>query len=203
MLVVMNDIIQTHRKWVQWLARREGKKLTPLAIDAGLSSTTLTRSTEVDFAGFLPRTISKVVKFYNVPPPDVWALGFSENDVSQWHGPSPEFKIEKYRKKSSGLDTWIVETDVLASVGIKRGDQIIVDLNINSLSKGLVNGDIVVAQQHDVLRGSAKTLLRLYNREILTVATMTGGEDEILYVQSGTVTIMGVVTARLWLRGDN
>lgn len=194
MLIVMDSMVENQRAWINWVMRKTGKAVTPLAIDAGLSSTTLARAFEPDFNGFAPRTISAVMKSYNVPSPEQWRMGLSEDDASPFEGPPPDFNIKQY-SKSKAADVWKVETDALAPLGYMRGDAILVDLNETPRK-----GDVVVAQIYDMQHGRAKTVLRLFHGPYLSTAVMQGAPGEILMLDGGQVAVKGVVTALLRLR---
>jgi Peptidase S24-like len=195
MLLHMQDTIEKHRLWVRWIMRKTGKKITPLATDAGMSSTTLSRMDDADFNGYSQRTINIVMEAYNVPAPDEWALGLAEDDAAPWEGAAPEFDLNKASRSSKAADIWKVETDALLNLGYRRGDMILVDLNATP-----ENGDVVVVQLYDVNRGRAKTLLRLYNFPYLSAASVSGKPHEIITLDAGNVAIKGVVSAMLRLR---
>lgn len=190
-----SEIAQRHRAWTEWLMRITGKKISPLATDAGLSSTTLARMNEPDFNGFSQRVLNVVMKHYNVPGPEAWALGLSEDDAAPFEGPPPEFDLKKIAKSRKSADVWEVTSDALAALGFRRGEKFVLDLNEKP-----VPGDVVIAQHYDMSNDRAKTLLRLYTGHHLAKAQITGAPQEILTVDPGVVAIKGVVIARLWLR---
>jgi hypothetical protein len=192
----VKSTVEIHRAWADWLVRKTGKKVSPLATEAGLSATTIARAKDEDFKGFAPRTIDAVMAAHNVPSPEQWAMGLAEDDAAPWDGPPPdEFNLKTLSAKATAADIWRVETDELAGLGYRRGDAILVDL-----SETPRKGDVVVAQIYDMQYGRAKTVLRLFNGPYLTTANMRGEPGEILMVDGGQVAVKGVVTALLRLR---
>lgn len=189
----MRSTIEIHRAWAEWLTRKTGKAISPLAAEAGLSPNTLARSKDADFKGFALRTIEAVMRTHHVPSPEQWALGLSEDDAAPWEGPPPEaFNLKAAASRAKAADVWLVETDELAALGYRRGDAILVDLNETPRK-----GDVVIAQIYDMQFGRAKTVLRLYNGPYLTTANMRGEPGEVLMIDGGQVAIKGVVTALL------
>lgn len=182
------------RNWLAEVCRRTGLKPTPLAKAAGLAPSTLLRALDPDNPGSLERrSIDKIVQKFGVEPPAMYGApampvarsGFAEPEMQRIDGalfPGPA--------ESATAGTWTVQTRALELAGYLPGDQVTADSAITPRAR-----DIVVAQIVDHQRGTAETVLRIYEPPyLLTETTDERARRKPLLVDNDTVAIWGVVT---------
>ena len=192
-LCVVSKTADIHRAWADWLKRRTGLDISPLATNAGLAATTLARKDRDTFNGFSTRVIEALKTKYNVPGPDEWSLGFGEDDAAPYVGPPPDFDPVKIAAKSNAVDVWQVNTRTLARAGYMPGDLLLVDLSITPQED-----DIVVAQIYDVKRGTAKTVLRVFKPPYLVSRALDDREEgDVLVLDPASISVKGVAVAMI------
>lgn len=91
-----------------------------------------------------------------------------------------------------GVDVWEVKTRAMALAGYLPGDKLLVDLRAPERAR---DGSIVVAQVYDLDQGSAKTVLRQYQRPALVAHSAAPDDWKAWVVDERNVSIRGVVAA--------
>lgn len=183
------------RAWIMDVCRRTGLKPTPLAKAAGLAPSTLLRALDPDNPGSLERrSIDKIVQKFGVDPPAMYGtpapaparVGFGEPEMKRIGGPMPADASQQ----STTEGYWTIQTRALELAGYLPGDQVTADSSIVPRAR-----DIVVAQIVDHQRGTAETVLRIYEPPyLLTETTDERARRKPLLVDNDTVAIWGVVT---------
>lgn len=123
--------------------------------------------------------------------------GFSDSDAAIWlpsNGPEtePEKAMATALGARAGVDVWTVRTRAMSLAGYLPGDRMLVDMHRADDAR---SGDVVVAQAYDVAAGSAKTVLRQYQRPALVAHSADPADWRVLLVDDDAVVIRGLVTA--------
>ena len=189
-----------HRDYVRLVLDRTGMKATPLAKELGIAASTLTRLlTEPDDSTVTlhARTLSKLEEYSGIP----FTSGGEQSGVGVGRG----FREEAVPYDAKGADPtlsaalkalisgrravpWTVRTRSLEGLGVLPGDIVIVDLGARAQP-----GNTVCAEVHDARRGTAETVLRVYEPPFLFAASFDEALRRPLYVDDNNVTIKGVV----------
>lgn len=172
-------------------------KPTPLAKAAGLAPSTLLRALDPDNPGSLERrSIDKIVQKFGVDPPAMYgqptlaSRGFSEPEMQQISAGSAAEPLTP----TQGI--WRVQTRALDLAGYLPGDELTADSSIVPRAR-----DVVVAQIVDHTRGTAETVLRVYEPPyLLTETTDERARQKPLLVDHDRVTIWGVVVKMVRVR---
>lgn len=90
---------------------------------------------------------------------------------------------------SNSVQSWRVETQSLASMGILQGDNLRIDLNAKPRT-----GDVVIAQIYDWRSGTAETVIRGYHHPYLVKSGTNASEMKPETVDNERIVIKGVVT---------
>ena len=181
---------QTRQATVDFLKRamkHSGLKATPLARKAGLAPSTILNQMKDDWPGSLnSTTIGKIAAAAGIRAPD-WAglqtLALNEPDVEPYDRGQGNLIPST---TSKNLATMRINTRALELEGYMPGDVIVVDL-----ANGHSTGDVVVAQQYDE-SGEAETVLRIYDKPMLTARCTTPPKPRLV---DDDVVIMGRVVA--------
>ncbi len=213
---------EKHRAWIKELQRSTGLKLTPLATNAGLGETTLTRLFKDDYHNTLSNlVIQALCDFYKVPGPDEYfskrhrsSLGFGTDERSfanfeegELIDPSNSaaelealWKILKAGRTS--VEPWRLKARALEMAGYLPGDLLVVDTN--GIAATARAGDVVCAKVMQRRDGSAETVFRLFDPPFLVAAALEAAAFKPLLVDNDRVMIKGVVvgSARPWRAGD-
>ena len=121
--------------------------------------------------------------------------GFAENDVAPFdiEGATGRQKLNVVADNlGSGVDIWRIQSRSLMLAGFFPNDFILVDGRKADIAK---YGDIVIAQVYDFVAGSAKTVLRRYEKPVLVAASPDADDWGVHVVDENNVAIRGVVTA--------
>lgn len=151
-------------------------------------------------AAALDVPLSEVLARAGITAPDTAQQldpGFRESEAVVW---IPKGDSEAVADKciaaalgqTAGLDVWTVKGHSLALSGYLPGDRILVDMRHGADAR---SGDVVVAQVYDVMSGTAKTLLRQYQRPALVSHSADPADWKVYVVDQENVAIRGVVTA--------
>ncbi|MCA0425395.1 MAG: hypothetical protein LCH61_19140 [Proteobacteria bacterium] len=184
--------------WVQQLIDVTGKTPTALAVEAGLSDTTLTRFlNQKDYTGVLAAmTIAVLAEFHGHPAPGATATPGTPQPA-RTRNEAALYDIESDRKRSDTLrsilagradaSVWQMQSDVLQLSGVREGDLIVIDS-----AEPAKAGDIICVQvEYD---RSAKTVFRVLDAPFAIAASLPVGEIKPLLINGETVRIAGVMT---------
>ncbi len=174
--------------WRDWLAKLPsltGKSHTAMAAELGMAVTTLTRPlSPADRGTSAPnqRTIDKIVARYGVAPPDFTGRGGHKRPLRGFQEDAAPYRsgsgdpltlaVQALIAGRANADPWVIKSRSLELAGYLPGDVVVVDLG-----REAALGDAVCAQVNiDYQRGSAETVMRIYERagatEILVAASM-------------------------------
>lgn len=202
MVQAMIDPAKDQREWLTALLDQLGITATELARRADLNPSTLTRFLQPDGRDghvLSMRTVRKIEEVAGNIRINRKAIrpGLSDAEAMPYElapGSLSPLKsaILALKAGRNGVDAWQVETDLLASLRIFRGDVLMVDLNAVAQS-----GDIVCAQVYNWPANRADTVFRLYEPPFLLSGSATGDLRKPLAVDGSNVVIRGVVVARL------
>jgi hypothetical protein len=193
---------QLHRDWLKSLPDRTGKSLTRIADEIGIARTTLTRPVKKGDEGISTlhaSTIEKVARHLGVAPPD---LGIDETPPRPARRSLAEEAIPFVADNGGDLaaavraligdrrnaDPWIIKSRALETAGFLPGDIVIVDLNATPRA-----GDAVCAQVFDWQRGTAETIMRLFQPPYLVAATFDETLRKPFVVDDDQVIVKGVL----------
>ncbi|CAA0096065.1 Uncharacterised protein [Starkeya nomas] len=193
------EVRDTQRAWLRQIVRDTGKSLTQIASEAQVSHTTLTRFDRPDYSGTLNTlTVQQIAEAMGVEPPGginpaelpVRRAGlqrdaepFAMNDDTD-----PRGAVKALIGNRAGAAPFRMRTRALELRGYLPGDVLIVDMNADPRE-----GDIVCAQVYD-FSGNAETVMRVYEKLVLTAATLDAELQKPLLVDGERVVVMGVVT---------
>lgn len=180
-------------QWLQDIC--DAKRLSPraLALAAKVSPSTIYRALDMD-SEFTPttKTVEKIAARLGVPTPEANSnvststafRGFAEGELS-------EIVDQKHEGNSTGNDQswWVLNNDLLELSGLLPGDKIVVDMSIEP-----VPGDIVCAQIYNFKRGTAETVLRIYEPPYLMTHSLKRLDDvKPLLIDNERVAVMGTM----------
>lgn len=178
------------RNWLAEVMRQTGLKLTPLAKQAGLAPSTLSRAMDPASGISLERrSIQKIIDTFGVTPPLLHAASTAaapENDLRDLcpYSPASEAKVID----PTTVARWQVRSRALELAGCLVGDILIADSAISARPR-----DIVIAQAI-APTGDAETLARIYDPPYLLTATMDpSSREKPRLVDDTAVSIWGVV----------
>jgi len=177
------------RTWLRDVMQATGLKATPLAQKAGLAPSTIIRALDPDGPGYMStRTIEKIVETFGVPPPGgstTRPRGFAEGEVEQLKD-APSFADPR---PTAGRGVWRINSRALDLSGYVPGDIVLADASVEPQPF-----DVVCAQVYNFERGSAETVLRVFDPPYL----VTHSSDPACYrkpllVDNERVVIWGTV----------
>jgi hypothetical protein len=190
-----------HREYVRLVVERTGKPPTRIAKDLEIAPSTLTRllkEPDSSTATLHARTLRKLQDYSGIAPlfggdPAAQAAvrGFREDAVPFDAGgadPALSAALKALIGGRKAADPWTIRTRALERIGFMPGDVVIVDLGRKPES-----GDAVCAQVYDWRRGTAETVMRLYEPPYLVAASLDEGLRRPLVVDDEQVIIKGVV----------
>ncbi len=181
------------RGWLHEVMRITGLKPTPLAKGAGLAPSTLLRALDPALGGSLERrSIDKIVHKYGVAPPALYAdgaatrpAGLAEPELVRYETPGNDHDLPLAATEGE----WTIRTRALELVGYLPGDRVRADSAQQPRAR-----DVVVAQVIDQMRGTAETVLRVYDPPYLMTETADPAcRRKPLLVDGDSVAIWGVV----------
>lgn len=177
------------RTWLREVMQITGLKATPLAQKAGLAPSTIIRALDPNGPGYMStRSIEKIVETFGVPPPGAALArprGFAESEVEQLSD-APSFADPR---PTPDRGVWRIHSRALDLSGYVPGDLVLADATVEPQPF-----DVVCAQVYNFERGSAETVLRLYDPPYL----VTHSSDPACYrkpllVDNERVVIWGTV----------
>jgi len=190
-----------HRDYVRLVIERTGRPPTRIAKDLGIAPSTLTRllrGPEDSAATLHARTLRKLEEYSGVAfasggeqAAGAAARGFREDAVpfdAKGADPALSAALKALIAGRKAADPWTIKTRSLERIGFLPGDIVIVDLGRRPES-----GDAVCAQVYDWRRGTAETVMRLYEPPYLVAASLDEGLRRPLVVDDDQVVIKGVV----------
>jgi hypothetical protein len=194
-------------EWFKDLQRKAGVTSSDIGSQLGRDRTIVARI----YAGRQPMTYEQAEVFASmlcVPIEDVLlraglrqkpaaSSGFSEGDVVAFDrsgGPPPLLdKItDAVGGERPGVDVWQVRTDAMLLAGYLPDDWLLVDTHA---AGQVASGDTVIAQVYDLNSGSAKTLLRQFQKPALVAHSASPKDWGVHIVDDQTVMVRGVVIA--------
>lgn len=194
------DIRDTQRAWLREVVNATGKSLTEIATQAHISHTTLTRFDKPNHPGTLTSlTVQQIADAMGVPPPagmpsvdgPAARRGGRSRDadpVAANDDTDPRGAVRALMGNRDGAAPFRLKTRALELRGYLPGDILIVDQNVVPQE-----GDVVCAQVYD-FSGSAETVMRVYEKLVLTAATLDPELQKPLIIDGERVVVMGVVT---------
>lgn len=194
------ELRQRHRAWLQELIKATGKSASQIAAQAGVSDTTLTRLlNNPDYEGTLSQlTIDRIKETYNVGGPEDLngrrggVLGFSEAERVSPEAGKPEVArlLKALAAGRNAVEVWLLKTDALSAAGYLPGDLVVVDMNLPAQPQ-----DAVCAIVHDLTRGAAETVWRIFTPPFLIGASLDRTAYRPLLVDNHQVRVSGVIVA--------
>lgn len=189
-----------HRDYLRLVLDRTDMKATPLAQKLGIAPSTLTRllrQPDDSTVTLHAHTLRKLEEFSGIPfgsggeHAGSVRGGFREEAVpfdAKGADPALSAALKALMAGRRAATPWTVRTRSLEGLGILPGDIVIVDLGIRAQS-----GNTVCAQVYDVRRGTAETVLRVYEPPFLVAASFDENLRRPLFVDDNNVAIKGVV----------
>ena len=190
-----------HREYVRLVVRTSGMSPTRLAKELDIAPSTFTRllnAPEDSTATLHARTLRKLQDYSGIPPLfgddstiPVGIRGLREDAVpfdAKGADPALSSALKALIGGRKAADPWTIRTRALERIGILPGDIVIVDLGRKPEA-----GDAVCAQVYDWRRGTAETVMRLYEPPYLVAASLDEGLRRPLVVDDEQVIIKGVV----------
>jgi hypothetical protein len=190
-----------HREYVRLVVRSSGMSATRLAKELDIAPSTFTRLLKApndSTATLHARTLRKLQDYSGIPPlfgddatvpPGI--RGLREDAVpfdAKGADPALSAALKALIGGRKAADPWTIRTRALERIGFLPGDIVIVDLGRKPES-----GDAVCAQVYDWRRGTAETVMRLYEPPYLVAASLDEGLRRPLVVDDEQVIIKGVV----------
>ena len=122
--------------------------------------------------------------------------GFADADAAPWvpaerSGRDRAMAIDLGQKP--GIDVWTIQTKAMSLAGYLPGDRILVDSRTPERARP---GAIVVAQVYDWQAGSARTVLRQFQRPALVSHSANPADWVAFVVDDTNVAIRGMVVAQ-------
>lgn len=188
----MRSIIKT---WLETVMRKHNVTARQIAVQSGgMSPSTIYRALEPD-GQFVMSTskLAQIAETFGEEMPDMMGQaharpgiqpGLSE-EMLPYSGPALPGSI------AAGNDQgmWIIATDALDLEGYLPGDRVVVDMSVRPEP-----GDVVCAQVYNFQRGTAETVLRIFQPPFLmTRSTSRRAEAKPLYVDNERVVVRGTV----------
>ena len=198
---VDQETSRLHRDYVRLIVERTRKPPTRIAKDIEISPSTLTRllnEPDGSTATLHARTLRKLQEYSGIALPVdagedmvLAARGFREDAVpydARQADPAFSTALRALIDGRKAADPWTIKTRSLERIGFMPGDVVIVDLGARPES-----GDAVCAQVYDWRRGTAETVMRLYEPPYLVAASLDESLRRPLVVDDDQVIIKGVV----------
>lgn len=197
MNAVADSEAETIRAWLEAAIAQSGLKPTPFAKEAGLAPSTVLRALDRDHPSSLERrSIRKIMDTFHVAAPYVqdapagYGPGLLEDellplDVSPATFAGEPLTPNQYIRR--------INTRALDLAGFLPGDEVLLDMAVTPRA-----GDVVAAQVYNLQRGTAETVLRLYDPPYL-VARSTDDSLPLkpLLVDNERVKVMAVAIRAL------
>lgn len=191
---MMDETQELLRGWIDRIRAERGWSRTQLAHQAGLTTSTVTRLFRNDYKGTLnAATIAKLSRATGISAPP--NLGGIEGAVTGFHEPEITPAVAGEYHSSPNLTDWIINGNSLVLAGYMPGDRITVDDSASPKP-----GDVVVAQLYNNERGTAETVIRIWQPPYLTTASITVEDRKPVLVDGQNALIRGVVIKMLRLR---
>lgn len=193
------EVREAQRAWLSGIVAKSGKSLTEIAKVAHVSHTTLTRFNRPDYDGTLNSlTVQQIADAMKVPMP-----GGSEPEVRSRRQPiqaDAERLSFDDRDDLAGAVTrlagdrdWCISLQMSSRAlelrGYLPGDILIVDKAVLPQE-----GDVVAVSFQEFADSPAQVLVRVYEKLVLTAATLQTDLTKPVIVDSDRVTLLGVVT---------
>ncbi|WP_319519847.1 hypothetical protein [uncultured Martelella sp.] len=171
--------------------------LSKLALNAGMAASTLTRyyNDTTGSVGITQTSLENVARYSGFRPgqmPGRSISGMAEPDALPYandNEPRPAWitaAVQAASNGRNGVEAWIMKGGALDGMGIMPGDIVIIDQNRRPKT-----GDIVIAQIIDPVRGTAETVMRLYQAPFITSHSMRLGPQRPEQVDDDRVSIAG------------
>lgn len=190
------DILELHRAWLRELMRLTSLEASPLARQADLSDTSITRLFDEDYAGNLsPLSIYKLCRRYNVPSPDEFdragrrlTTGFVEAEpFDPARQPEVGAALKPLLDGREGVEPMILRTFALEGAHLAPGDVVMLDRTAQP-----EDGDAVCASIEDG-RGNTEQVWRVFRGGVLLDENFDPKARSLPYVVGGRVRPVGVV----------
>lgn len=202
----MNQTQRETKDWLKAMASHLGLSMSQLARNAGMAASTLTRyvNDETDTLTIQQSSLEAVANFTGFRPyqfPGRSRPGFNEPDAIPFElddrVPAPWVRsaVLEARSGRNGIEAWVMKGAALDAMGILPGDVIIVDQNLKPKP-----GDVVVAQIVDYGRGSAETVIRVYQPPYICSHSVRLGPMRPEQVDEDRVSIAGTAIGFLRTR---
>lgn len=182
-------------EWLENVMRRHGVSARQVALKSGnMSPSTIYRALEDD-GKFVMSTskLAQIATAFGEELPDVLAVpgarptispGLSE-ELHPYFGPALPVNVSA----SNDQGIWTVATDALDLEGYLPGDRVVVDMSVKPEP-----GDVVCAQVYNFQRGTAETVLRVYQPPFLVArSTSRRADTKPLFIDNERVVVRGTV----------
>jgi len=193
------EIAGQHVAWLVKLSKWANQDPSNIAIQAGLSGTTLTRLLSGTRVGPLKaETVKKLIDRYEVPGPEEYARGalFPGEEAEPFDLKGAPADIARTARalmaERPGVELWeLLDRDVLIAAGFLRGDILCVDTTATPRAHDAVRAEAPGLDG----RGIMRPIWRVYTPPYLVSAAPDRTRNTPLPVDGERVRITGVVTA--------
>lgn len=177
------------RAWLVFVMRHTGLKQTPLAREAGISPSTLSRALDTDDPTELDRrSILRIVERFGVPEPgkEIRLMGFSDDEVTRLDSQPPVFAGEALTPNQYVARVVSRAVDL---AGVLPGDELLFDMAASPRAD-----DVVAAQVYAIGAAEAATVLRIFDPPfIVTRSTDARGHATPVLVDGQRARIAAVM----------
>ncbi|RAI22424.1 Peptidase S24-like [Rhodoblastus acidophilus] len=189
-------IREAQREWLLKVLAETKKTPSQLAKDSGVSDTTLTRFlNNPSYSGTLtPITVERISEHVGIPGP---GYSTSKLQIAAWKPRDEAERVPWDNCKSPTLaaliggrdapEVWTIQTDHLALAGIRQGDMVVIDKDVQAR-----DGDIVCAQIEN--GNGPRTVFRMFQMPNLVGASFDPQAIRPEPVDGLRVRVIGVVT---------
>ncbi|MEO2037248.1 MAG: hypothetical protein ABGW90_00890 [Martelella sp.] len=171
--------------------------LSKLASNSGMAASTLTRyyNDNSGSVGITQGTLENVARYSGFRPgqmPGRNINGMAEPDAllyandNEPHAGWVDAAVNAAKSGRNGIEAWVMKGGALDGMGVMPGDVVLIDQNRRAKT-----GDIVIAQIIDPVRGTAETVMRLYQAPFITAHSMRLGPQRPEHVDDDRVSIAG------------
>ncbi|TCT34623.1 hypothetical protein EDC90_103317 [Martelella mediterranea] len=193
----MMDNQRDTKAWLKAVADHMNLSLSKLALNSGMAASTLTRyfNDTTGTVGITQSTLENVAKYSGFRPgqlPGRSTSGMAEPDALPYandNEPHPgwiDAAVKAAKDGRNSVEAWVMKGGALDGMGIMPGDIVLIDLGRRPKT-----GDIVIAQIIDPVRGTAETVMRLYQAPFITSHSMRLGPQRPEQVDDDRVSIAG------------
>lgn len=183
---MIDDTQNILRQWLLKAAGKTGWSLTRLAKEAGVAQSTVTRLFSEDYVGTMTAdSMAKLSRAAKLPIPV--EIGTSPLDPGFRE---PELQpLTADEGENPNISRWTIKGNSLVLAGYMPGDTVWADARIAPR-----DGDIVIAQNYDMQRATAETVIRVYKAPFLMTAAIGADERKPIMADGHQAIILGTIT---------